>query len=377
MKRLFIYIAFAATGLCMPSLNAQTTEKKTEEKEPDRFEQARKNELEKIKQRKLESLEQEKNNIAENEKFELKKVLDEINSKLEAGSITPEKAQEMKEEAAKNAALNIDSKIALIEAQAELVRRDVKYNFTPYAGAYLEVGFGNAYDDAGSFLFGVNYKTENKKLKYDKRTYTDVVFAFGWNNTVGDGQTIGDSYSFGKSASAEIGFTFRTRLLKESNKVRLAYGISFQQNVLSPKNNKYFVNDNGTTVLEEFPHNLKRNELAISNLIAPFFFEFGPSRKREYKDYFRYDTSDQFKVGIGGYAGVNLGTTQRLKYKEDGERIVDRLRKDYNVTPFVYGVSGYVGVGPLSLFVKYELNTVFEHSAHKDHNLTFGFRTDL
>lgn len=375
MKRLFIYLAFAATGFCMPDAIAQETKtaKDTIKGEPNYSAQY----AEKIKTQKLASLEQEKNNIIDTEKFNLKKELEKITEQLEKEEITADKAQTLKEEAAKNAAIIIDSKTAIIDGQIELVKRNVKYNFTPYAGSYVEVGFGNSYDDAGSFLLGVRYNAENRKKKYDKRTYTDVVFAVGWNNTVGDGRTIGDSYRFGKSVYVEIGFAFRTRLLKDSNKVRLAYGISLYVNSLSPKNNKYFVNNNGTTVLEEFPNHLKINELLINNLIAPFHFEFGPSRKREYKDYFRYDTSNEFKVGIGGYAGINLSAMQKLKYKEDGERIIDRMKRDYNVTPFVYGISSYVGFGSISLFVKYDLNPVFEKSTYKEHNLTFGWRLDM
>ena len=374
MKRLFFYFAFVAAGFCMPDANAQISEsvRATIPNGPTYSQEYR----EKLKAKRLESLEQEKNSIAETEKFNLKKELEKIEEQLSKGEITAEKAQTLKEEAAKNAAILIDSKTAIIDGQTELVKRDVKYNFIPYEGSYLELGFGNVYDDSGSFLLGLRYNTENKKKQYDKRTYSDIVFAIGWNNTVGDGRTIGDTYHFGKSVSAEIGFAFKTRLLKDSNKVRLSYGISILANSLSPKNNNYVVNNNGTTELEKFPYHLKRNEFVITNLIAPIHFEFGPSVKKEYKDYFRYDTSNQFKVGVGGYAGVNIGTMQRLKYKQDGERITDRTNRDYNVTPFVYGLSGYVGIGTAALFARYELNTVFKNSTYKDHNLAFGLRVD-
>jgi len=362
------------TGLSMPDVSAQVTNTQKDSLNNENDYEARY--AARIKERKLSSLEQEKTNIADTEKFNLKKELEKITEHLDKGEITAEKAQSLKEEAAKNAAIIIDNKTAIIDGQIELLKRDVKYSFTPYAGAYFEIGFGNSYDDSGSFLLGINYNTQNKKKKYDKRTYSDMIFGFGWNNTVGDDQTIGDSYHFGKSTYAEVGFALRTRLLKNSNKVRLAYGISLQGNTLSPKNNKYFVNDNGTTVLQKFPNQLKRNDLFISNLIVPVHFEFGPSKKHEYKDYFRYDTTDQFKVGIGGFAGVNLWATQRLKYKDNGERIMDRMRRDFNVNPFVYGLSGYVGFGPLALFARYELNTVFKNSTYQDHNLAFGFRVD-
>ena len=304
--------------------------------------------------------------------------MEKIDERLEKGDITQEKATALKQEAAKKSALNIDNRVAIIDNQIALAKRDVQlYDYKPATGAYIALGFGNVIDDKGSFLLGIDYKGIDKKPKYDKRTYTDVVFAFGPGGTTGGGTELGGNYKVWKSGFAEIGFTFRTRLLKDSNFWRLAYGISYQQNQFSPKDNKYFVNNNGYTALEVFPYQIKRNRLILDNIVIPVFLEFGPSKKREYKDYYRYDTSQSFKVGIGGFAGINTGAMQWMKYVENGNDIKVKTRQDYNVEKFVYGLKGYVGFGSLSLFANYELNTVFSNSANKDHALYFGFRVDL
>ncbi|PZR07791.1 MAG: hypothetical protein DI539_23265 [Flavobacterium psychrophilum] len=379
MKRILLCIAFVATGISLPKANAQT--EKDSVKQPaekvswwNDYDHAY---YEDHKKRKLEAFEAEKENIVETEKFELKKLLEKIDKRLENGEITAEKATALKQEAAKKSAQNIDSKTAIVESQIELTKRDVVYNYQPNTFGYVEAGVGNATDDKGSFLFGIRYRAADKKPKYDKRTYTDMVFSIGFGGTVGDGVGIGDVYKFGKSGFAEIGFTFRTRLLKDSNYWRLAYGLSYQENTLSPKDNKYFVNNNGHTSLEVYPNQIKRNMMVFENLVVPVLLEFGPSKKKEYKDYFRYDTSTSFKVGIGGFAGMNLGAMQWMKYVENGENVKVKMRRDYNVEKFVYGLKGYVGFGSLSLFAHYELNSVFSKSDYKDHALFFGFRVDL
>jgi hypothetical protein len=382
MKRTLLCIAFMATGIFLPKVNAQTEkdsvkQQSAEAKKVSWWNETDKEYYEELKKRKLEALETEKQNIVETEKFELKKLIEKIDKRLEKGEITPEKATALKQEAAKKTALNIDNKTAIVESQIALTERDVEYDYKANSAGYVEVGYGNAIDDRGSFLVGIKYKAPDKKLKYDKRTYTDMVFAFGFGGTTGGGTDLGGIYKVGKSGYAELGFTFRTRLLKDSNYWRLAYGVSYQQNQFSPRDNKYFVNNNGYTSLEVFPNQIKWNRFVIENIVFPVLLEFGPSKKKEYNDHFRYDTSTSFKAGIGGFAGFNAGSKQWMKYVENGEDIKVKTRKDYNVEKFVYGLKGYVGFGNVSLFATYELNTVFSNSVYKDHALFFGMRVDL
>lgn len=360
----------------MPKMYAQTeqdtvkpAQTKTEKRLQDNYKYN--------KEVKIAGLQHELEDIKEAEKFELKKHISEIDSQLEKGEITAEKAKVLKEEAAKRAAQNIDNKTAIIENQIALVKRDVDYEYKPYGGAYLNLGLGQEIDNKGSFLLGLQYNAENLKQSKDRRTSFDVVAAIGFGGATGGGAKLGDDYKVWKSTYSELGFALRTRLLKESNYWRLVYGLSFQQNRFTLSGNKYVVNNNGYTALEVFPERIKRNNFTVENLVAPLMIEFGPSKKKEYRDYFRYDTSNSFKVGFGGFVGVNTGAVQRMKYESDGKDYKIKMRQDYNTEKFIYGLKGYVGFGSLSLFANYELNTIFSNSAHKDHALYFGLRVDL
>mgnify|MGYP000848084319 CR=1 FL=1 len=57
----------------------------------------------------------------------------------------------------------------------------------------------------------------------------------------------------------------------------------------------------------------------------------------------RYSIYNSFRIGIGGYAGVNLGSRQKLKYTLNGERIKEKFKQGYDVTDIVYGISAYAG----------------------------------
>jgi hypothetical protein len=308
-----------------------------------------------------------KKTIQNEEREFLKVEVENINKRLDAGNITKDEADKLKKEAAKKRALNIENRMTIIDNKIALLER----NDSGYSDESVQFGFS-----LGRFT-GVRINPKNKSRVYDKRTTSDLVFAAGFNNAIGDGQKIGDEYSFAGSGFIELGVAWKTRLFKESNAVRLKYGFSFQWNKLTPKNDRYFVQDGNTTTLEAFPSELKESEFRITNLVFPLHFEFGPSKKIERKKYFRYSTANHFKVGIGGYAGFNIGTQQKLRFKENGDRVKQKIRRNYNATPFVYGLSAYVGYGGLGIYAKYDLSPVFKNQTFDQHNLSLGFRFDL
>ena len=377
MNRLIFYFAFAATGFLMQNANAQTDIefiKKEPEKPRSKSDEAFQLDL---KERRIAALKTGKLDITDIEKEILKNEVERINKLLADNKITPEQAQIEKEKAAKTAALNIDNKLAILDNQIALAERDQKYDFKPHRGSYIALGLGNAYDDNGSMLLGIQYDNETQKPRFDKRTTGKVVVSGGVSNTIRDGESFKSSpYKWMRSNDAEIGYMLKTRLQKENNFTRLTYGLSFQTHNLFASGNKYFVDSEGQTDLESFEYNLKQQQLRITNLVMPIHFEFGPSVKKVFPDRIRYKI-EGWKVGLGGYAGMNIGVMQRLKYDTGNNKIDDRLKRDYNVNNFVYGLSAYVGLGPMSIYLKYDLNPLFKNAENEQRVISTGLRIDL
>ena len=88
-------------------------------------------------------------------------------------------------------------------------------------------------------------------------------------------------------------------------------------------------------------------------------------------------TAMRFKIGIGGFAGFNIGTLQKLKYKKDGKDVKDKLKGGYNTSDFVYGLSGYVAFGNVGVYAKYDLSPVFKDQAIEQNNISIGLRFDM
>ncbi|SDE89899.1 hypothetical protein SAMN05421636_108228 [Pricia antarctica] len=326
---------------------------------------------------KVEQLERKKETVAHVEREALKNEVEMINKRLDNGEISKEKSQELKTEAAKKRAKNIGNKVAILENTIELVKRKGAVDLNTDINS-IEIGFG-ADDSEGDVLFGIKYNLGNQKKEiYDRRTYGDPIIAFGLNNAIIEGQSLNDSpYKIGGSRFFEIGWAWNTRIFKNSNALRLHYGASFQFNGLKPQGNQYFVVNDGQPELEEFAFDLKKSKLRMDNLVFPVHFEFGPSKLRQNDDTIRYFIDNQFRFGIGAYGGFNLGTRQKLKYEIDGDNVKDKLKRDYNTTNLVYGLSAYAGFDSILLYVKYDLNPIFQDATVEQHNISLGLRFDL
>ncbi len=334
-------------------------------------------------QQQIDSLKQQKERVTFSEKEALKQEVEEIIQRQKNGEITLEEARELKQEAARKRALNIENKLAILDNTIALLDRNNGVGLSDSLNnsdiSKIEIGFG-AKDPNNDVLFGIKYSDGNKKrpVVYDRRTYSDMVLAFGLNNAIIDGQSLGDSpYELGGSRFFEAGIAWRTRVFKNSNFMRFSYGISLQLNGLQPKDNQYFVSTGPETTLETFDVDLKKSKLRMDNLVVPLYLEFGPSKFTKTDSKIRYSLRNQFRIGIGGYGGLNLGTRQKLKYDRNGERTKDKLKRGYNTNDLVYGLGAYVGIDGILLYTKYDLNPIFQDATTEQRNISFGVRFDL
>lgn len=330
-------------------------------------------------QKKIETLKLEKQRIIDQEKEALKIEVRDINQRLEDGDITENEAKILKEEVAKQRALNIENRVAIIENKIALLERNkgdvltLSESDTIY-GDRMRIGL--LIDGKPAVTF--NSRQRQRDLKYDRRTYSDFVMAIGFNNALIEGQSLSDSpYKIGGSRFFEMGWQWRTRVFRNTNWLRVNYGFSFQFNGLKPDDNQVFVQDGDQTVLQEFEYDLDKSKLRMDNLVFPVHFEVGPSRLHKKERTIRYSIRDQFRVGFGGYGGFNLGTRQKLKYNRDGENVKDKLKRDYNTSDLIYGVSGYLGVDGVLLYIKYDLNPIFKDAEIKQNNISLGLRFDI
>ncbi len=327
------------------------------------------------------------NSVENDEKAYLKNDLLSIEKKLNEGLISKAEAEIAKKASAEKRALNIKNRQAVMLNKYEFYKRQGKiiedtefkmiYQLVE-AKSILNVRNG---DDSVLLKIGesqLSIGTEKDKPKHDIRTSNDLLLAFGFNNVITENQSFSQTpFENLGSSFIELGWYWKTRLFKNSNWARVKYGFAFQWNKLNLKDDLYFVQDANKTRMEKFPTSLRKSQLRNTNLVVPLYFEFGPSAKVEKKDRIRFNTWGKFKIGLGGYAGVRLDTQQKLKYKEDGQSVKQKINKSYNASDFVYGLGAYIGINDIAIYAKYDLSPVFRVQAIDMNNISLGVRFDI
>jgi hypothetical protein len=72
------------------------------------------------------------------------------------------------------------------------------------------------------------------------------------------------------------------------------------------------------------------------------------------------DIKRSFKVGVGFKVGVLMSSHTKVKYKEDGEISKVKVKNDFGLSRFRYGVTGRIGVGGFNVFYYQSLSPLFE-----------------
>lgn len=331
--------------------------------------------------------------IESEEKELLKTTVKRINTKLENGNLSEAEAQEQKLEAAEDSAKNIEEAQELIYNWASIQKR--KYGqfdleqfeeYESYMGFINEIGLSPSVLNFEFDIFSSkkskdkSNKTSLKErdLPYSSRTDSDLFISVSFNNAVLDGGSIDDTpFKFGGSRSFEIGYEWSTRIFKESNFLRLNYGFSFQFNGLKPKDNQIFVQDGDQTELETFEFDLDKSKFRMDNLIIPIHLQFGSSKTTVLDNGNKRFSDHHFKIGIGGFAGINLSNTQKLKF-DDGRRNEKlKQRDDFNTNNLLYGLSAYFGWDDFAVFAQYHLNSIFTDNVRDLNNFQLGVRWHL
>lgn len=343
MNRIIFYITIVVVVFCVQNLAAQTYDYQEE----------------------IKSLTEYKNQIEASEKEGLQKDITKIEERLNKNEITKEEAQKLKEEAAQKRALNIEDKTSIADSQIALLERNKNtesvYDRTTYVN---RIKFGNIFE----FNSGARKKdTVGTKRYLNRRTNSYLVFAIGANNLVTDGAVAHSDFKYAGSRFYEWGLAFNTKLSNKSNLLHLQYGLSVMYNDLKATDNRMFVDNGKETSLETNPIHMKDSRFRNVNLVVPVHLEFDFSKVRH----------QGFRVGLGGFAGVNLKSKQVLKYDIEDYKTRQVTKGNFNVNDFVYGLSTYIGYGDMSFYLKYDLNPLFKDNAVDQNNISLGLRFDL
>ncbi|MBT8218221.1 MAG: PorT family protein [Bacteroidia bacterium] len=139
----------------------------------------------------------------------------------------------------------------------------------------------------------------------------------------------------------------RHRLGRQSSQVSLEYGlaISYMNYAFTNSTRLKPGEPELTYVIDNV--NYKKNKFKTTFLEVPLMVSILTDPER---------SSRGFNLAFGGYAGILLKAKQKFKGPNGKEKVKD----DFNLNKFRYGLQGMIGVGRVNLYAQYSLVDLFK-----------------
>jgi hypothetical protein len=150
-----------------------------------------------------------------------------------------------------------------------------------------------------------------------------------------------------KSTNFNLHF-IQQRISLVNRNLNLVYGLSIESH-------RYFF-DNPVILQEDTPEvsfefvenrRFKKNRLAYTYLTVPVMFNIKSNPRYPYRS---------FHLSAGGFGGLLLGANFKTKVKGDKDKVKD----NFGLNTFRYGLRGEIGYGPLIFYGTFTLNHLFD-----------------
>lgn len=230
--------------------------------------------------------------------------------------------------------------------------------------------FATDFDDEGIRIF-VKEENNEKDTSESKKNYSKWIVDIGLNNylekNVGFPDKNNAPYRLQTFNSVYIGVgkIWYFRLGGKNSPFSIRTGLMFDwYNFRFVPQNYMITSNNGITwgnYLQDFEKPIQKSKLVVSYLQIPLTLRA--------KIFIGGRT---IRLGFGGYAGLRLGSRTKNKL-DNGEKV--REKDSFYLSNFRYGLEGNLGIGGLTLFCKYDLNSLFSTQQAPNLNvLSFGIR---
>jgi hypothetical protein len=141
--------------------------------------------------------------------------------------------------------------------------------------------------------------------------------------------------------------------------VALGTGLEFAWNNFMYQDDIELIKDNGVSEFYLLDFDVEKAKLVVNNFNIPVMLQFG------FKE-------SGFRFGVGVFGGVRINSYQRFRDFDGGK---ERIKGDYNLRKFNYGLMTEAGKGDFRIFVKYDALSMFNDNNPINGNaFSFGVR---
>ena len=166
-----------------------------------------------------------------------------------------------------------------------------------------------------------------------------------------DGQGYGEFFDINYGKSLTFNFNFAEyAFTNERNTFGLVTGLGFSSMDFIFDQPMTVAKASGSGMLVPIdlePAGFKKSKLNVSSLTAPLIREIAtPLRMNQHR----------LTLGAGVIGGFNIGSRTKVK-TSDG---ISKDRRNFNVNPFKYELTGRIGLGELCIFANYGMTPLFK-----------------
>jgi len=113
------------------------------------------------------------------------------------------------------------------------------------------------------------------------------------------------------------------------------------------------------------PGDAKKSKLSVSYLTVPMILQVATPLKRN---------KTPLTLGAGVIGGLNIGSHTKVKYQDSKEK----ERRNFNINPLKYDLTGRIGMGDISLFANWGMTSLFKAEKGPDiRPLTVGLTLNM
>ena len=233
-------------------------------------------------------------------------------------------------------------------------------------GVFMESELDIEEDDSAlliqleSYLAGLKDKEEVEDST--KSTFLQTELHFGFNNYLNDEGKLssGKPYSlkstFGSFTYAKYA---KTRIFAKGP-FFLKYGLSLNSNNYKFANNYILTENEQETILIENTNELEKSKLSTLFIDAPMMFQLDFSSNPS--------EEDGFNITVGAFAGYMIKAKTKVIYTDENNNSnKDKLKGEFNLNKFRYGLQAQFGLLGCSFYGKYHLSSLFENNKGPEH----------
>ena len=218
-----------------------------------------------------------------------------------------------------------------------------------------------------SYLEGLKDKEEEVEDS-TKSTFLQTEIHFGFNNYLNDEGKLssGKPYSLKSTlGSFNLAKYAKTRVFSKGP-LFLKYGLALNSNNYKFANNYVLTENESETILIENNIEIEKSKLSTLFIDAPMMLQLDFSSNPA--------EENGFNIAFGAFAGYMIKAKTKVVFTDENNNDnKDKLKGEFNLNKFRYGLQAQFGVLGCSFYGKYHLSSLFENNKGPENLNVFDF----